>query len=357
MRVAALLGALALGLDALTSGTVATDVHCFVSSPLGQPLRAGPLGPPICKRQLVSTVSSMAMAAKTKKPAKKKSAAPSAGGFASKTATVTKTVDAATLLRKSMDLYDMMSKEEALRESSVDDDAEDEPGLREYVVCVRSKEYDAVSDWVPAACMGVMWSGGQVEDNPILKGIADHNLFAPIAAKLHCREVWESACQSAPSLRKLPRNSIEYAFEPLDTFGDVIEVVDGKGASTANALKTLGVSKGASAADIKAAHRKLIMTLHPDRVASLPEEEQDAARKRFEQVQEAYEVLGGGSGDSISSWYESLGSGRADFFSGPIDLRKPVDGGLLEYWTAAVCPLDMELTNKFITRNVLRSMA
>jgi len=81
--------------------------------------------------------------------------------------------------------------------------------------------------------------------------MADANLFAPIAAKLHCREVWESACQSAPSLRKISRNSVEYAFEPLDNFGKVIEEVDTKGASTAKAYQTLGVAKGASAAEIK----------------------------------------------------------------------------------------------------------
>ena len=63
----------------------------------------------------------------------------------------------------------------------------------------------------------------------------------------------------------------------------------------------------------------------------------------------------GGSGDATKSWYENLGSGRADFFSGAIDLSCPIDGGLLDYWTAAVCPLDCELTNKFITRNVMRA--
>jgi hypothetical protein len=81
--------------------------------------------------------------------------------------------------------------------------------------------------------------------------MADANLFAPIAAKLHCREVWESACQAAPSLRKISRNSVEYAFEPLDNFGKVIEEVDTKGASTAKACQTLGVAKGATAVEIK----------------------------------------------------------------------------------------------------------
>ena len=42
---------------------------------------------------------------------------------------------------------------------------------------------------------------------------------------------------------------------------------------SSQAYKTLGVSKGATAAEVKAAHRKLIVTLHPDRVATLPDAE------------------------------------------------------------------------------------
>ena len=34
---------------------------------------------------------------------------------------------------------------------------------------------------------------------------------------------------------------------------------------------------------------------------------------------------------------------RADFFSGSIDLSTPVDAKLLDYWSAAVCPLDTEV--------------
>ena len=75
--------------------------------------------------------------------------------------------------------------------------------------------------------------------------------------------------------------------------GEVIEEVNSKGGATLGALHTLGLTKGASASEIKAAHRKLILTLHPDRVSSLPEEEQASARAQFEAVQDAYEVLGG----------------------------------------------------------------
>jgi len=45
----------------------------------------------------------------------------------------------------------------------------------------------------------------------------------------------------------------------------------------------------------------------------------------------------------VESWYENLGTGRADFFSGPVDLTKPFDASILDFWAAAVCPIDAEV--------------
>jgi len=101
----------------------------------------------------------LAVAAKNKKAQGK--AAPSSGGFGAKT-TTTKSVDAAALLRKSMELYDAIEKERNQAEQYEED--EGLAGVREYVVCVRSKAHDAVSDWVPSACMCVVWQGGDVSE-------------------------------------------------------------------------------------------------------------------------------------------------------------------------------------------------
>jgi molecular chaperone DnaJ len=48
----------------------------------------------------------------------------------------------------------------------------------------------------------------------------------------------------------------------------------------------LGVARGASGAEIKAAFRKLAMKHHPDRNPN-----DKAAEQRFKEVNEAYEVL------------------------------------------------------------------
>jgi len=53
----------------------------------------------------------------------------------------------------------------------------------------------------------------------------------------------------------------------------------------------LGVSKQASASEIKNAYRKLANKYHPDKVDHLGDEFKSLAEKRFKEIQEAYQKL------------------------------------------------------------------
>ncbi len=55
--------------------------------------------------------------------------------------------------------------------------------------------------------------------------------------------------------------------------------------------KILGVDKSASAAEIKKAYRKAALQYHPDKAASLSEEEKKIAEVKFKEIGEAYSVL------------------------------------------------------------------
>lgn len=60
---------------------------------------------------------------------------------------------------------------------------------------------------------------------------------------------------------------------------------------SSDAYTTLGLQKEASDQDIKAAYRKLAREHHPDKVASLGEQYQKAAKEKFQKIQEAYEII------------------------------------------------------------------
>lgn len=57
------------------------------------------------------------------------------------------------------------------------------------------------------------------------------------------------------------------------------------------AYKVLGITKDATNEEIKKAYRKMAMKYHPDRVASLGEEESKKAAEQFKKIQSAYDEI------------------------------------------------------------------
>ncbi|MFO7839959.1 MAG: DnaJ domain-containing protein [Desulfosalsimonadaceae bacterium] len=55
----------------------------------------------------------------------------------------------------------------------------------------------------------------------------------------------------------------------------------------------LGIRRGASRKEIQAAYREAVQKYHPDKVSHLGEEFQDLAKKKFVEIQQAYDQLMG----------------------------------------------------------------
>lgn len=75
----------------------------------------------------------------------------------------------------------------------------------------------------------------------------------------------------------------------------------------------LGVSKGASADEIKKAYRKQALEWHPDR----HQDEKEAAEKRFKEINEAYQVLSDPQKKSMFDQYGSVGGASAGGYGDP----------------------------------------
>ncbi len=91
--------------------------------------------------------------------------------------------------------------------------------------------------------------------------------------------------------------------------------------------KTLGVSRDATADEIRKAYKKIARENHPD-----VKPDDKAASERFKQAAEAYDVLGDADKrkqyDQFGSAYKHAGDGRSPFGSGPIDLKDLFGGGV-----------------------------
>merc|ERR1712228_289835 len=275
---------------------------------------------------------------------------------------------ASELLKRSMELYEKIKQEkgrveELEGEQSADDaenneEPESRPTFTEYTLSLRLEQglsgeaADSFSDWVPVALLQLKCAAA-----------GDPIALVPQVVGACCREVLECGCQALPALRKAPRSAVQYSYEPFDPWNThVYEGLFHRAEQVSEAVKVLGIDKGATSAEVKKAHRKLMMELHPDRFVD-DATGAAAAQEQMLQVQKAYEQLGGGVGGASESQYASVGGkARVDFSGpilrdalGPLGKEREAQTMALELggWRAGVHPMTPEVTKEFITRNIM----
>lgn len=305
-------------------------------------LRPSPASPPgggaVPARPAAPRARVLLAAAKAKKGAK-----PGAGGgFGAKPATPTGPT-AKELLAQATKTYEQLE--------SITSVGDEQTTVTEWSVTVRAEGVAELCDWVPVALIALH-----------CPGVSDVAALVPGALASARREILEAGGQAVPKLRTAPRDRIEFAFEPLHSFHkNVHEGLSKRGGTRDEARRTLGVEPSASAADVKKAHRKLVMELHPDRFVG-NEAGAAAALERMLAVSEAYEELGGGArgGGGSASWYERIGGKSRTSFAaagrlGKEDAQPWIDAASVAGYRLGVCPLEAELALDFVARNVMRA--
>ncbi|GFH54827.1 hypothetical protein CTEN210_11303 [Chaetoceros tenuissimus] len=282
--------------------------------------------------------------------------------------------DVAKACLKSEKIYDKLLKEQ----TKIDQEDNDifEYITAEYMITARIKPSDfkdmnipgaaSVSDWVPVAQMALK---RHVDEPSFDSHIRDCERVRT-AVSYYCREISYLGTLAASIFKSIPRSSIEYAAEPLDSFYKFVyeDIIEGKNEDSSNentmskaeARKVLELEEGCNdASEIKAAYRKLSFKLHPDRLVGkdISEEESKQAAIDFAKVKLAYESMSSGvRGDSTSagkSWYESLGGrARTDFGKLTLlpmaDAKEAFEKGKYESAVAGLLP---DTVMAFVTRN------
>jgi hypothetical protein len=206
------------------------------------------------------------------------------------------------------------------------------------------------------------------------KGLDVNPEFLGAAASCFARELHCALTTSVPSLQSLAGSLFEYSAEPSESFEKhIYPLYDGAttkdgvvklGKRAALAILEDGEAGAAASADaIRSQYRKLSRKYHPDRLAGSAAptaEEEEAAKKKFQDVQDAYNLLGAETHSVGYSWYESIGSNERDGFSGALALGAvgvaapgAEKGHAAGGWSQAIQALNAPVPLFFATRNAV----
>jgi hypothetical protein len=294
-----------------------------------------------------------------KKNSKKKT------GSASNKRTATTPFDASASLIRMEKVYDELSQQQAKRLArNAEDDydsSNDEVVTTEYVITTRCRPQ--VADWVPVAQMIVSRPLSHAE---VSEGPADPILRAAVST--YCRELSQVAGMGSRVFANLPRQEMQYALEPTESFNKHVydTVMKGKNDDSKNdevmtkicARQVLQLEDPqAELSEIKRSYRKLSMAWHPDRFIGESDETRQKAVTEYGQIKLAYETLQSGVRNGRASWYESLGGrARTDFkmVNDLQALQEAADLLTARGTQAAVCGLDPEMVQTFVARSSAR---
>mmetsp|Transcript_22767 Transcript_22767/g.33902 ORF Transcript_22767/g.33902 Transcript_22767/m.33902 type:complete len:404 (-) Transcript_22767:59-1270(-) len=298
--------------------------------------------------------------------------------------------DVSASVLRSEKLYEELCTESAksiFREDNSDYDLySDELIHTEYVIAARYNNngaaptpagFASVSDWVPIAqlCINRPVSS---ESSTSETGSLDPRVRT--AVSYFCRELYFTACLAAPIFKSVPRNSVQYSAESVDSFHryvyqDVIEHKNHKEdddnvMTKSRARQVLELEEGCTDLNlIKSAYKKKMLQLHPDRFVGVDrtEEEVKDAEKLYADSRLAFDALSSGVRDTSSttassssnkSWYASLGGRSRTEFYGPIDLLTIDEAkGLFKAFKSAVAGLEYDTVMAFVARNQAAAIA
>ena len=284
--------------------------------------------------------------------------------------------DASASLMRLEKVWDEMQQASNKAIHSKEEDEDDTSGsmlASEMVVTVRaapspnkkSALSPATADWVPVAQL-CLHPHSEVSSE-----------WARAAVSLYCRELSFAATLGSKLFAKVPRQDLQYAIEPVDSFyKHVYDPIMEQKPSSSSSSDAGGALEGMTKAEarivldlvednsnseedqksnIKRAYRKLSFQWHPDRLdKDLSESEVAHASHQYARVQKAYETLNSGIRSSTSSWYASLGGReRTDFRVIDSLLGQDEAASILERFRvkSAVVGLDPEVSQSFVTRN------